>query len=73
MPANSDSEAERKGRNMKGVNFVWADHLKDYDVEGNTPWGFKLARPVGIGGFSRRLKAAWMVFTGKADVLLWKG
>ena len=28
-------------------------------------------RPIGLSGFSNRLKLAWMVFTGKADALVW--
>jgi hypothetical protein len=31
------------------------------------------ARPVGYQGLRQRLRAAWMVFTGKADALKWPG
>jgi hypothetical protein len=58
---------------MKGINILWADQIKHWDCQTETPRGWKLARPIGIGGFRRRIKAAWMVFTGKADVLRWKG
>jgi len=30
------------------------------------------ARPFGFFPLRHRLKAAWLVFTGKADALLWK-
>lgn len=29
------------------------------------------ARPLGFSSFSYRCKAAWLVFTGKADALIW--
>ena len=29
------------------------------------------ARPIGLSYFSNRIKLAWMVFTGKADALIW--
>lgn len=38
------------------------------DVPG---YGYVPARP--LGGMHSRLKLAWMVFTGKADVLHWPG
>jgi hypothetical protein len=31
------------------------------------------ARPCGYPSFWHRLKAAWLVFTGKADALRWDG
>lgn len=31
------------------------------------------ARPEGFSSWSYRLKAAWLVFTGKADALIWPG
>ena len=31
------------------------------------------ARPIGMWGLMPRLRAAWRVFTGKADVLVWDG
>jgi|GEM_PF-5438269 len=29
------------------------------------------ARPLGFQSFGSRVKLAWMVFTGKADALIW--
>jgi len=29
------------------------------------------ARPLGYPSFSHRVKAAWLVFTGEADALVW--
>jgi len=31
------------------------------------------ARPVGYASLGRRLRAAWLVFTGRADALTWEG
>lgn len=31
------------------------------------------ARPLGFSSWSFRIKAAWLVFTGKADALIWPG
>jgi hypothetical protein len=31
------------------------------------------ARPLGFYSVRNRIKAAWLVFTGKGDVLLWPG
>jgi hypothetical protein len=41
------------------------------DVEINGKW-FP-ARPLGFSSFRYRCKAAWLVFTGKADALTWPG
>ena len=31
------------------------------------------ARPIGAFGINNRFKAAWLVFTGKADAVIWPG
>ena len=31
------------------------------------------ARPLRVGGFLQRIMAAWLVFSGKADAVLWRG
>jgi hypothetical protein len=31
------------------------------------------ARPLGLFSFRSRLRLAWMVFTGRADALVWPG
>lgn len=31
------------------------------------------ARPLGYMSFGQRIKAAWLVFTGRADALTWPG
>jgi hypothetical protein len=31
------------------------------------------ARPIGWGGMRHRIKATWLVWTGRADALVWPG
>lgn len=40
-------------------------------VSTETPAGWKPARPVGLFSIKSRLRLAWEVFTGQADVLRW--
>lgn len=35
--------------------------------------GFAPARPMGFASIQSRVKAAWLVFTGRADALIWPG
>ena len=35
--------------------------------------GYIPARPMGYASYKQRFKCAWMVFTGKADALVWPG
>lgn len=57
---------------MKDSNVFTAEQIKDWDCQKETVDGWKLARPLGYpGGIRRRLRLAWKVFTGKADVLIW--
>ena len=57
---------------MKGINFISA---KSFFQESNDATEIDgkwyPARPYGLTGLRVRFKAAWMVFTGKADVLIW--
>jgi hypothetical protein len=46
-------------------NDMWSDQ------KSVTDYGYVPARP--LGGMHSRLKLAWMVFTGRADVLHWPG
>ncbi len=53
-----------------------ADEIKTWDTQTKGENGlWTLARPMSWTGINlkRRLSAAWMVFTGKADVLIWNG
>jgi len=57
-------------------NFFIADALKHWDSDTQLKSGaWVCARPLGRPGFNLkiRIKAAWLVFTGRADVLKWGG
>lgn len=60
---------------MKNPNLIliYPDRntLFDCDTCINGKW--MPARPIGLSGFSNRIKLAWMVFTGKADAVKWPG
>ena len=60
---------------MKGISTFNADYLADdYEVHRQMEDGrWMLARPEGKTGVIHRLKQAWKVFTGRADVLVWTG
>ena len=58
---------------MKGISVVQAEQLRYWTETRDTVHGWKLARPTGRGGLYRRLKIAWMVFTGKYDAVVWGG
>ena len=52
-----------------------ADLVHDYRCQVETEDGgiWVPARPLGFYSIWSRLKLSWMVFTGKADALLWPG
>jgi hypothetical protein len=58
-------------------NTYTADHIKhEHCVQAGLPDGrWVMARPMGWSGLClrMRLRAAWLVFTGRADVLMWEG
>jgi len=49
------------------------EHLQNWDTKSETKTGWVCARPYGYQGLMiwYRLKCAWLVFTGKCDVLEW--
>ena len=52
-----------------------ADNLKDWPTAAEINGQYVYARPMGLQGrfLKLRLKLAWKVFTGQADVLVWRG
>jgi hypothetical protein len=53
-----------------------ADDIKTWSVQSKGANGlWTQARPLSYSGINllRRITAGWMVFTGKADVLVWLG
>jgi len=65
----------KKGDEIMRTPMVYsADDIKCWSVQTkgkNRLW--TQARPISYPGFNlwKRLSSAWMVFTGKADVLIW--
>lgn len=59
---------------MRSPCIIRIDNLKNYnDTQHKTKNGeWVPARPVGFPSIKQRLLATWLVFTGKADALLWK-
>lgn len=66
---------------MKGVNFIHMQNIekgiyKSCQVQDKRPCAhgrWITARPDGYTGLKHRCMAAWLVFTGKADVLYFEG
>jgi len=60
---------------MKGTSIIDAYYLvaTGNDNQSETDYGWVAARPLGMSGLLWRLRCAWIVFTGKADALVWKG
>jgi len=61
---------------MRTPDVYSADRIKNWNVQSKSEHGgWFAARPMSWPGINlkRRLSAAWMVFTGKADVLIWHG
>jgi hypothetical protein len=49
----------------------WVDNSEVQRQQPNGQW--VPARPYGFYSFKSRFRAAWLVFTGKADALTWDG
>ena len=51
-----------------------ADNLKDFNTQTEKRGRWVAARPMGNQGLYLKLRfqRAWMVFTGKADILTWR-
>lgn len=62
---------------MKQAPNIWGiQDLTEYVTERETltevaEGRWEPARPLGFYSLENRLKAAWLVFTGRADALLW--
>ena len=61
---------------MKTPAIYSADQIKNWDIQTKSKNGlWTQARPISYPGINlkRRISAAWMVFTGRADALIWLG
>ena len=58
---------------MNSPTIRYAEHLQNWEEHTEVNGKWFLARPLGFQGLDLfwRIKCAWMVFTGEADVLLW--
>ena len=63
---------------MKKAPAIWKlNDLVGYAMSGHhhaqvKPGLWVPARPLGLDSIKNRLKCAWLVFTGKCDVVEWK-
>jgi hypothetical protein len=48
-----------------------ASEIQRHDVRTEIDGKWVLTRPLNYRSFKKRIKEAWMVFIGKADVLVW--
>lgn len=57
---------------MKNTNLIHVETLINEDIDLIYIDGVRVAkRPVGFSNLKFRLKCIWLVFTGKADILIW--
>jgi len=59
-----------KSPNVIHMNKSWYDNLNNCQSSKDGKHWYP-SRPLGFYGIGRRIKAAWMVFTGKAGALVW--
>lgn len=57
--------------NTNGVSEFTASELRKWSNDTYSTNGWKPARPIGQTGFFYRLKKAWKVFVGDADIVTW--
>lgn len=57
---------------MKGITIFKVENLINYNCTKCINNKNVAARPFGLGGFMFRLKCAYKVFTGKADIVVWE-
>lgn len=57
---------------MKSPNLISMYGIKNLmDSQVEIQGEYVPARPLGFDGLLHRIKLTWMVFTGKADALIW--
>ena len=56
---------------MKGISQFTVKELKGWSCDAEISGIWTPARPLGLGGLFYRIKMAWKVFTGKADIVVW--
>ncbi len=60
---------------MKTPGIIYADHIanKNWPTAGLPDGRWVAARPEPFYAIGRRWRAAWLVFTGRADAIVWSG
>lgn len=59
---------------MKAPNIYTLEHLRSEMISSNQAGingKWVPARPIGYYSIKHRIQCAWMVFTGKGDVVVW--
>ena len=56
---------------MKGINTFKVSELKNHSMHKYVNGRWVPARPIGLTGFCYRIKCAYLVFAGKADIVQW--
>ena len=56
---------------MKHPSLIGAVTLTKNEAQANINGKWVPARPLGYQSFFNRVRCAWLVFTGKADALVW--
>lgn len=56
---------------MKPVTDFHVDSLQNWDKECLVDGKYELARPVGYYSIFNNIRCAWLVLTGKADIVRW--
>ena len=58
---------------MKYPSLVHADQLVENETQAEIDGNYVVARPLGYPSLFNRIRLAWMVFTGRADALIYIG
>jgi len=56
---------------MKGISEFTVKELQSWSNDTEISGIWVPARPLGLGGLIHRIKKAWKVFIGKADIVVW--
>ncbi len=58
---------------MRTPGIIHADDISRYSPQTHVGLKWVAARPLAPSGLFQRFKCAWLVFTGRADALVWHG
>lgn len=72
-PTVVDLSAVQFPTNIRGNQWAGNVHHTDHTYVANQEGKYVPARGIGYATLRQRFKCAWLVFTGKADALVWPG